>query len=178
MKTILLALLGAILLAQTSVNAQASRNRQSFDIEDDDDRPKKKYDDNEKDKWIYFDGKKDLDEDELKQRNEMWQIDLPTAKFRGAVTGLRRGFFKDFAYRLPDKCFGRDSVGYFYYLKHTFDHLSIEAIIDLFGLIFSIYHMFDQQCQIEEWLYIVSNWCFTHNCSPEQLLKNEMGAVF
>ena len=46
------------------------------------------------------------------------------------------------------------------------------------GLFYNMYYMFDYHCEIENWLYDMSNHCFTNNCEGEQLLKNEMAHVF
>jgi len=38
--------------------------------------------------------------------------------------------------------------------------------------------MFDYNCQVEQVLYDLSTWCFSHDCNPERLLQNEMANVF
>ena len=51
-------------------------------------------------------------------------------------------------------------------------------MIATMGLFYNLYYMFDYECHIEQWLWDLSTHCFTHDCSPEQLLKNEMAHVF
>ena len=43
---------------------------------------------------------------------------------------------------------------------------------------YNLYYSFDYDCAVEEQLYDLSQFCFDHNCNPEQLLQNEMGMVF
>ena len=41
-----------------------------------------------------------------------------------------------------------------------------------------MYYMLDFNCKFEQVLYDLSEHCFTHDCTPEKLIKNEMGNVF
>lgn len=97
---------------------------------------------------------------------------------RGGIQGWRRGFYKKYSYELPEKCLGRDMTKYLYYIDDEFKHFDIQKIVGTLGLFYNIYYMFDYECEIEKWLYDLSNHCFDHNCEPEQLLKNEMSHVF
>ncbi len=38
--------------------------------------------------------------------------------------------------------------------------------------------MFEYECEMLDHLYDISQFCFDHDCNPEQLLQNEMKHVF
>lgn len=174
MRAILLALVAVVMAADT-----ATRNNQmtGMDVDDPLQRIRKDYPNDEKDKWINYD-KKNLTAGERKRREEMWTIDFTIVKIRGALQGWRRGFYKEYNYKLQEQCLGRDTTKYIYYIGDEFKHFEIMNIISLVGLFYNIYYTFDFHCSIEQWMYDLSNHCFDNNCEPEQLLKNEMGHVF
>ena len=88
------------------------------------------------------------------------------------------GFYKHYDYKVKEKCFGKDSVRYFYYIDQEFRNFSFDRIVDIWGLLYEIYYMFDYECAVEQVLWDLSNHCFYHNCEPEKLLQNEMANVF
>ena len=66
-----------------------------------------------------------------------------------------------------------------YYLRTTFDGgFTWEKLSDFNSLLFMLYYMVDYECEIEQYIYDLSNFCFTNNCEGEQLLQNEMSKVF
>lgn len=130
-------------------------------------RLKKDYPSDEKEKWIYYDNKKNLSEKQLKRREDMWTIDFTMVKIRGALQGWRRGFYKEYNYKLPEQCMGRDTIKYIYYIYDEVTHFEIQNIISLVGLFYNIYYNFDFQCTVEQWWYDLSNHCFDNNCEPE-----------
>ena len=135
------------------------------------------YPDDEKEKWIFGDGESKTPA-QIQAEEMMWEIDLPVQKWRGAVQGWTRGFYKNYDYEVATKCFGKDTVRYIYYIQKEMDNFNFVNIVDIFGLFYEIYYMFDYDCQIEQLLWDLSVHCFTHNCEPEQLLQNEMSKVF
>ena len=109
----------------------------------------------------------------------MWNIHLNVSKARGFLTGFRRGFYKNYTFVLEEQCLGRDFVKYVFYLDFEIKNFkTFNDFMQVTGLLFNIYIMFDSKCSIEQWLWDMSHWCFTHNCDPEVLLKNEMKNVF
>ena len=134
-------------------------------------------DSREKEKWIY--GKKtEIGQHELKRLEAMWDEDLEMSKWRGFLQGWTRGFYADYDYQIPKKCFGREANLYIYYINLKIENLDFENFIECFMLAYNLYYMFDFHCDIEQHLYDLSNFCFNHDCNPEQLLKNEMSKVF
>ena len=45
------------------------------------------------------------------------------------------------------------------------------------GLAYSLYYNVDQECEVEKYLFDVSMFCFEHNCTPDNLLRNWMNKV-
>jgi hypothetical protein len=69
-------------------------------------------------------------------------------------------------------------VRYFWYIDWEFAHFDAARILEIMGLLYNVYYMFDYNCTIEQVLYDLSTHCFDHNCEPERLLQNEMANVF
>lgn len=125
------------------------------DFEDWDDEPKE-YGDGEKEKqeWIYGkegdpDYNPELSGEEIRIREEMWGIDLQVQKNRGTFQGWHRGFYKDYDWDIGEHCFGRTSVVQIYWIQHILDNFSWSELVNLHGLIFNLYFMFDHQCEID-----------------------------
>ena len=49
---------------------------------------------------------------------------------------------------------------------------------EVIGLAYNLYFMVDHNCWVEQWIYDLSTFCFTHDCGGQQLLKNWMDEVF
>lgn len=123
-------------------------------------------DSREKEKWIY--GKKtEIGEHELKRLESMWEEDLELSKWRGFLQGWTRGFYADYDYEIPKKCFGRESNLYVYYINLKIENLDAENFVEIYMLMYNLYYMFDFHCDIEQHLYDLSNFCFNHDCNPE-----------
>lgn len=161
-----------------------SRDEENFkDYDDDFEKPKKHYDSNEKEIWIYgrpgdADYKKNITDDEYAELEIMWEYDYAVSIIRGLVQGFTRGFYKDYDYDLPAECFGKDSTMQIYYVIEAFSSLEFEQILSAFGLMYNLYFMFDFECETQDHLYDLSQFCFDHDCNPETLLRNEMAKVF
>ena len=108
----------------------------------------------------------------------MWEIDLPIQRLRGIIQGWTRGFYKAYDYEIPEKCLNKDSVAYFWYIGNAFENFDFLNSYKILMLMYNVYFMFDYNCDIEEHGYDIANYCFNHDCDPEQLLKNEMSKVF
>ena len=109
---------------------------------------------------------------------EMWEIDHSIQKKRGFVQGWYRGYYKDYDWEMPAKCFDKDSVKKMYHVKDLTKKFDYKEFMRFQGLLFQLYFMFDHDCTIDVMLHDLSNFCFDHDCSGEQLLENEMGNVF
>lgn len=147
------------------------------------DRERPVYDEQEKHNWIYgqpgdSDYDPDLSGEEIMKREEMWGLDLDMQKNRGMFQGWHRGFYKDYDWEMGDDCFSRTSVAQVYHIRKIFESFAFDKIIELQGLIFNLYFMFDHQCEIDSNLNDLANFCFYHDCRGEALLQNEMKAVF
>ena len=68
---------------------------------------------------------------------------------------------------MASKCFGKDAVRYFYYIDKEFAAFDFQNIVDIWGLLYEVYYMFDYDCQVEQVLWDLSNHCFYNNCEPE-----------
>ena len=108
----------------------------------------------------------------------MWETDKDLQKVRGFVEGFTQGFYKNFTYSLDSQCMGKTTVRYLYYLREDLEHFDYMLVSEIIGLVYNLYFMFDFHCKVEQILNDLSEWCFSHNCHPEQLVKNEMGNVF
>ena len=172
------------------VNAYNYTDDDEFYTDGDEARPKKKnedgeeiYTDEEKNNFIFgVPGTPEYNDhktpDEIMQLEVMWEIDHDIQKFRGALQGWYRGFYKDYDWEIPQKCFGRTAVTQIYWLKHFGQDMSLDNFGKSLGLLYNLYYTFDYDCTLEDWLYDLSQFCFDHNCSPEKLLENNMGKVF
>jgi len=140
-------------------------------------REKNEYPSDEKEKWVYYDNV-GLTEEQTLARERMWKMDMDLQKARGTIQGYARGFYKDYNYELPELCMGRDFLRYLYYIQLLGINIDGPAFVDIMGLVYGIYYSLDVHRQLEQWMYDLSIFCFSHSCDPEQLLKNEMGAVF
>ena len=49
-------------------------------------------------------------------------------------------------FEIKPKCFGKDTVKYIYYIGDEIKNFEILNIIDLMGLFYNIYFMFDYNC--------------------------------
>jgi len=95
------------------------------DEDEDFEKPRRVYENNEKEKWIYGtpgtdDYQSDLTEDEIAELEIMWEYDFALSIVRGLIQGLTRGFYKTYAYSLHPDCFGKDTVMYIYYIVENF----------------------------------------------------------
>ena len=108
----------------------------------------------------------------------MWVIDLGVQKYRGFAQGYHRGLYKDYDWELTESCLSKESVKQLYYIQEIFAAFEWTRAIDITGLLFNMYHNVDTQCTLEDTLYDLANFCFDHDCSPEQLLQNELAKVF
>ena len=108
----------------------------------------------------------------------MWELDLDIQKVRGAIQGWIRGFYKNYDYQIEDKCIGKDTVKWIQYIKEEFKNMESLYILEMAGLFYHIYYTFNDNCSIEQVLYDLSTWCFSHDCDPKRLLENEMASVF
>ena len=139
---------------------------------------KRDYDEKEKEKWIYYDGNKNISDLELMAREHMWKMDETMVKVRGVFQGYNRGFYKNNSYELNDLCLGRTTLQYAFFIEQESRHCVNTSFGDILSLSFAIYYSVDRFCEIEQWFYDLSTHCFYHDCTPEQLLKNELKAVF
>jgi len=131
------------------------------DGDDDFEKPKKIYDNNEKEKWIYGtpgtdDYKPDLTDDEIAEMEIMWEYDFALAIVRGLIQGLARGFYKTYRYNLNEECFGKDAVLYIYYIVEGFQTLEFEPIMQSAGLIYNTWYMIEYECEFLDHIYDVS----------------------
>lgn len=51
-------------------------------------------------------------------------------------------------------------------------------MLESVGVIYNVYYMADFECEVQDHIYDLSQFCFDHDCNPETLLRNEMGKVF
>mmetsp|Transcript_14227 Transcript_14227/g.24201 ORF Transcript_14227/g.24201 Transcript_14227/m.24201 type:complete len:260 (-) Transcript_14227:102-881(-) len=189
-KIALFALLGLTL------NSQSPTQVLAYDYKDDDEYftdpdegdqeeqgEEKTYDSKEKEHFIYGvpgseEYKREKSPEEIMRLDLMWELDLDVQQVRGVVQGFKRGFYKDYDWELPALCFGKQAVMQLYWIKQLASSLNLDNFFKINGLIYNLYYNFDHDCQIEEQLFDLSNFCFHFNCNPQQLLQNNMGAVF
>jgi hypothetical protein len=111
-----------------------------------------------------------LDGTEIARLELMWEIDLEVQKKKGFFQGWHRGFYKDYDWEIGTKCFNRDSVAQMYYIKEIGSEFALNRFGELQGLFFNLYFMFDHECEIDDNLNDLANFCFDHDCSGETLL--------
>jgi len=139
--------------------------------------PALEFEHKEQTRWIWGD-KKFKTKKALLREEKMWDMDKPLQEIRGAIQGWTRGFYKAYDYEIPAKCFGKETTMYLWYIEQKVNEFDFLTSYEILMLIYNVYYMFDYNCDIEEHGYDMANWCFNHDCDPEQLLKNEMGKVF
>jgi len=110
---------GIACLALATIPIAQAQDLSGPDIDDPEERPDRHYDDDEKDKWIFGDGDPKTPE-EIQREELMWEMDQEVQCVRGTIQGLIRGFYKNYDFELQQKCFGKDSVRYFYYVNWEF----------------------------------------------------------
>ena len=130
----------------------------------------------EKENWIFGDGPKTPYE--IKVQDIMWETNGDLQKVRGFLEGFTQGFYKNFTYKLEPKCMDKTTVRYLYYLREDLEHFSFNYVFEIMGLAYNLYFMYDFNCRVQQIFYDIAEWCFDHNCTPEQLIKNEMANVF
>lgn len=108
----------------------------------------------------------------------MWELDLDIQKARGFLQGWTRGFYKNYSYEIPEKCLDKYTTMQIYFIDVFFKDFDFLESWKIFQLMYNIYYTWDFHCDVEDHLYDLANFCFDHNCEPEQLLQNEMGKVF
>ena len=57
-----------------------------------------------------------------------------------------------------------------YYIKEIGSEFALNRFGELQGLFFNLYFMFDHECEIDDNLNDLANFCFDHDCSGETLL--------
>jgi len=103
-------------------------------VDEDYEREKPVYSDQEKHDWIYGkpsdpDYKAELTSEEIMQREEMWVLDGTVQKWRGIFQGWHRGFYKDYDWEMDERCFGRTSVVQMYWIQKIFTGFEFNEII-------------------------------------------------
>ena len=57
-----------------------------------------------------------------------------------------------------------------YYIVEGFNTLDVEPIVQALGLAYNMWYMFEYECEVLDHFYDISQFCFDHDCNPEQLL--------
>jgi len=109
---------------------------------------------------------------------QMWVLDLDVQKSRGMMQGIHRGLYKNYDWEMPEKCLSRQASMQMYYVQKITTTFDFMQIFQLMGLLYGLYYDVDFECNIENTLYDLSNFCFDHDCRFEKLLQNELGKVF
>ena len=139
--------------------------------------PKYEFEHKEMTRWIW--GKdKYKTKKALLREEKMWEMDLVLQRLRGILQGWTRGFYKAYDYEIPAKCFSKETTMYLYYIEEKVNNFDFLTSYEILMLMYNVYFMFDYNCDVEEHGYDMANFCFNHDCDPEQLLKNEMSKVF
>ena len=151
--------------------------------DEDYEKPRKEYSDNEKDVFIYgLPGDEDYgverSAEDLIKLEKMWELDYEVQKWRGAIQGWNRGFYKDYDWELQEECINRTTVKQIYHIYDAINNFDTTRITNVLELAYVIYYTVDYKCNIEQNLHDLSCHCFNHNCEGEQLLQNEMKKVF
>jgi hypothetical protein len=100
----------------------------------------------------------------------MWELDLEIQKARGFLQGWTRGMYKNYSYEVPEKCLDKFTTMQIYFIEDIFKNFDFMESWKIFTLTYNIYFSWDFQCDVEDHLFDLSNFCFDHNCEPEQLL--------
>ena len=98
-------------------------------------------------------------------------------KTRGAIQGFHQGFYRNPSYLIPEKCLPKQATLQLYYIQKYVKEFNLNEFITVFGLMYSIYYNVDFECEVEKYLYDVSMFCFEHNCTFDNLMRNWMNKV-
>ena len=116
--------------------------------------------------------------DDIIRLEKMWKIDLDLQKTRGAIQGFHRGMYLQIDYDLPEKCLPKDTNLKLYWLMTYIRDFAFGEVFNVMGLLYTLYYNVDFECEIENYLYDLSMFCFDHDCSTDKLMKNWMNKVF
>ena len=106
------------------------------------------------------------------------QIDIVFASIRGAVQGLKRGFYKQYTLEISPQCFGEESEIMGYRIAQLIKNEEWVKLYEVPGFVYDILIMAVDKCGLEENMYDLMAFCSNHDCSFEKLAKNELGQIF
>ena len=86
------------------------------------------------------------------------------------MQGYHRGFYNNMGYQIRETCMNREFVSMVYYYGKATQFFSAGEFVTVIGLIYNMWYMFEYECEILDHFYDLSQFCFDHDCNPEQLL--------
>ena len=108
----------------------------------------------------------------------MWTTDLMVSKWKGAIQGWHQGMYSNSSWTLPASCLDRQVVRQLFYFQLILQHLDVTNALTIFQIAYNIYYNVLNMCQMEHYLYDLSEFCFDNDCTFERLMQNELGKVF
>ena len=96
---------------------------------------------------------------------------------RGLIQGTKRGFYKEYTFEISPRCFGGESEILGFKIFSILAYLEWAKIYEIPMYSLSLYEMFVQDCQIQEFLFDIISFCGKHGCTVSQLWQNEINSA-
>jgi hypothetical protein len=138
----------------------------------------------QKDRYIYgMPGDEDYgiprSADDIIRLEGMWELDFQVQRMRGFLEGYHRGMYQDIEHYISEQCMNKeDFTRPLYYFNKYMQHFTWGELTTIVGLIWNMWYNIDYMCDIEQYLYDLSMFCFDHDCSIGALMDNWMNKVF
>jgi len=83
-----------------------------------------------------------------------------------------------YSYEIKPQCFGEEAMdtGFNVYIIIYF--FKWARLYEMPGYVYDLFIMFDKECEIEESIYDIIDFCSTYDCTLEKQLENDVAMIF
>jgi hypothetical protein len=84
---------------------------------------------------------------------------------RGYVQGFKRGFYNSKNLEIRPYCFGNQTENMIFLVYRVFFEGQLQNMFIVPGFVYDLYLSATQECQMEELVYDIFEFCDNHNCT-------------
>lgn len=115
---------------------------------------------------------------EIKDEDIDKEIQSDFESARGFIQGFKRGFYNSISLKIKPQCFGDESQEMGFHIYEILRHLKWGRLYEIPGYMYEIYLSAVVECQIEETIYDLAEYCDKDGCNAEKVFNNTIGAAF
>lgn len=97
---------------------------------------------------------------------------------RGFIQGFKRGFYQANSLVIKPTCFGNQTEEMIYHVYKVFFDKEWENLFIVPGFVYDIYLSAVVDCQVEELVYDLFEFCDKHNCTAMKIIENDIASIF